>query len=1142
MKKLLLLLAVITTAFSSFAQSDPLREKLDSVFQHVNKSLIPTGYLKEYGAEFTPLHWFNGVLTDSNNVTGMDAFRLAYTDLSTAKIQAALPSMPALTTVNARIDSLRGGAAAPVVILYGAYASLRDDALSQNLMTIANQQVYDVAGRSSSPYLTNILFAAAAGRTRFRDTVRLTFTPTLYYTNTALMVTALWVDFKDGAGFRTIPAGGTVTKVYADSSGLKPVAYKAQLSNGAFLYCHGSVGVKVTPATAGNASGRYIGSDPKAAEKFVSVFSGEDWGDDKLQIRYSLSNPTRNSGAPHLRKPLIYVEGYDVEGDYDIMDLIRDDAINKKGEWVQLATEYDFMHDLDDVAGYDLVFVNYNTLRSFTQNTLMLQRVIEWVNSDKVAGGFGANKNVVLGVSAGGVLSRYTLARITKQQGAAATDARLLITMDSPHQGSNVPLGFQHFLYDIGECQVLGQKIKDQFEDLKKFYILNEAPATRELLKARVTDGDGTVSINSFLNGDNSPYQQMVRFSPSDNQPSYRFIATAQGSQCAVPVLPSDGVMLANYDGLFTHFRLNAIPWVVSSKWHLRTQINAIPASGMVQQIEYFHYTRRVALWGIGLGWKTMREKSHNNPVAFTGWDAAPGSTQSVTGRTNGALTTGLQNQLPLFVALFVPREILILNGGLNMNITQDLFSFVSTTSALDAPAGTPLNQPYVFPQTGNAATRTEKYIAQEPFTEGGVTLFNKNHTDFTARNAKWIYEEMEGGNSTQVACSSVCNIFMIVEDGQVCAGSKSYKLNYPAAGTVNWSVSPAGLAGLEISGLNNSTATLYFQQTGTVTLTATFRDGCNNLITQTKTITFTDERTTHTNDAVTLSDANPWCPGEVRTLSVNGTYPPFTRFDWSLSGAFAITSALPHGPSIQVQYNGGATANEAFSVAITSPCAFVTVEPRYFASFGDLVEGTITWPGTRPVPLQADNDVPENNATVSITVAGAAAGVQYELISGLPEVWGVFASHPNQMFVYNRAGGKFSFEASFANNSPCGPIPPLPFNINLSNARQDYTKVFRVYPNPLGPTTSIATVDINLAATASPLIQDCISAAQGRIRVEVLDFGGNPTGIVVTGAPGAAQVYVDMSSQPQGQTYLFVIRVLDCPSGIYQEVHQVIY
>lgn len=61
MKKLLLFVTIIIVSLQTFGQTDPIREKLDSIFQHVDKSQIPTGYLKEYGAEFMPLHWFNGI-------------------------------------------------------------------------------------------------------------------------------------------------------------------------------------------------------------------------------------------------------------------------------------------------------------------------------------------------------------------------------------------------------------------------------------------------------------------------------------------------------------------------------------------------------------------------------------------------------------------------------------------------------------------------------------------------------------------------------------------------------------------------------------------------------------------------------------------------------------------------------------------------------------------------------------------------------------------------------------------------------------------------------------------------------------------------------------------------------------------------
>ncbi len=819
MKKLLLLLSILTAWMHNFGQLDPLRLKLDSIFQYVDKTQVPTGYLKEYGAELMPIHCFNGLLTDSNAVADIDAFRATYTDISTAKIQVQLPAMTDLTVVNTQISSFVNDAATPIVLLYGNYASMRNDALSQNLFTVSNQRIFDVPGRTQSPYTTNTLFAAASIKKVFTNTVIFTYNPSLYYSNTNTTISTLWVDFKDGQGYKTIPLNGTVSKTYTDSSSTKLIDFKVQLSTGAFVYCHSSVDVFVTSTIVSN---RYVGTDPYSREVTVPTVPGEGLGGDIMQIRYSVNNPTRTTVTPHLRKPLIYVEGYDVSGKYDILNLIKNEVLDK-GEWVNLAlipNGYDFMNDLDDIAGYDLVFLNYNTLRSFEDNSKMLQHVIEWIKQDKTAGGF-TEKNVIIGTSAGGILCRYTLARMTKTISSASTDTKLLITHDSPHQGANVPLAFQHFLYDLGNVRVLGKKISDNLGDLNDFYVLNTKPATAQLLKARVIDENGNVVINTFLNGANSPYQQMVRFALADNPPAYRYIATAQGSQCGIPVMQASGLPIANYDGVFAiakfrWFYQNIVH--ITTKYFLTTQLNAIPSSGIQSQIEYFKYVRRISFWGIVFNTVTLKEVSRSNPVGFTDWDAAPGSTQSINDRTKGKFTAGLDKQKLVWYA----TPFINLRAGLSMNITQDLFSFVSTVSALDAPPGTPLNPVYIFPINGTSNTSFQKYIAQEKFSVGSTNYYNQNHTDFSARNAKWMFNEMENVVPNNLDCSNECGStsnYSITGNNPICTPTV-YSVNPLTNGvTVTWSATPLGLVSFNpVSGFQTTVSKV---SSGNVTITA---------------------------------------------------------------------------------------------------------------------------------------------------------------------------------------------------------------------------------------------------------------------------------------------------------------------------------
>lgn len=71
MKKYLLYVLIQLATWSGYAQVDSAQQELDQIFQYIDKSQIPTGYLNEYGADVVYKKWFNGTLTDSNFVLGM---------------------------------------------------------------------------------------------------------------------------------------------------------------------------------------------------------------------------------------------------------------------------------------------------------------------------------------------------------------------------------------------------------------------------------------------------------------------------------------------------------------------------------------------------------------------------------------------------------------------------------------------------------------------------------------------------------------------------------------------------------------------------------------------------------------------------------------------------------------------------------------------------------------------------------------------------------------------------------------------------------------------------------------------------------------------------------------------------------------
>ena len=217
-------------------------------------------------------------------------------------------------------------------------------------------------------------------------------------------------------------------------------------------------------------------------------------------------------------------------------------------------------------------------MRSITENADYLLQAIDWINNNKQNNANGIREqNVVMGISMGGLVSRYALAKRTKANTAIInpTETKQLITMDSPHQGANVPLGIQHFLYDFGDAKIV-VKIKTVSDELRAFYYANSLPSTQQQLLLRVTGADGGRVNNTFL-ASNGIYRSMVDY----NSP-YPFYAISNGSQCANPVMQPNSLIIKKDGEVAT---ANWLLFFYKNKYRLDVQVNSLPAYGIQSQI-----------------------------------------------------------------------------------------------------------------------------------------------------------------------------------------------------------------------------------------------------------------------------------------------------------------------------------------------------------------------------------------------------------------------------------------------------------------------------------------------------------------------------------------------------------------------------
>jgi hypothetical protein len=137
-------------------------------------------------------------------------------------------------------------------------------------------------------------------------------------------------------------------------------------------------------------------------------------------VAYVYLSPSSQAGHEPV-KPVIISEGFD--------DL---DNTN----WPELYRAAAGLVEALRQQGCDIIMVNYDDpYRKIEDNAVALEHVITQVNGNKI----GSNKNVVIGASLGGVIARYAL--VDMEQNGPDHQARLYISLDSPHEGANLPLG-----------------------------------------------------------------------------------------------------------------------------------------------------------------------------------------------------------------------------------------------------------------------------------------------------------------------------------------------------------------------------------------------------------------------------------------------------------------------------------------------------------------------------------------------------------------------------------------------------------------------------------------------------------------------------------------------------------------------------
>ncbi len=992
---ILVTLQAISQTFTppSFADVDNnYRTYVNQVFGALEANRVSTGLLADYGFDFTDPKIYNGSVLVDSTLMEQGIYSDLYKTIFTSKFNTTAGSLRHPSVQDSLCYIARQKEVITLSGLLFQYNAIDPNAQANGKMQTVNGQLKDkyVNGVWQNPYQQLKTVAISPSTITYNLTYCSVVLPSnLFLSNISSQISSIQFNADDGLGYRALPYNTSLSLNYADT-GWKHWMFKITLTSGQLLYSHSKVHFANTSniAGSGGAGSRGVPDARRtitATESYNGAFGVAD-----IIISY------RNAGDRVLRRPLIVAEGFDPgwilspeepegESTFDgFVGTIRRSNSNNLRALIS-----------DDPSQYDLVYVNWRNGTDFLQrNELVLEEVIRWINANKQPLAGVRQPNVVLGTSMGGVIARMALGRMDRGGGTrngtggfAAHQTRLYVSLDAPHQGANVPLGYQalarhgaRIYISTGPLALLAetvQFIRNGVSPLQALFLADQ-PAAKQLLTNR---------IDFFYNQSNTTNQQFLQ--ELRTQWAYpaniRNVAISDGSECAVDQEFAPGSsLLYHYRSTKTRFigdlifmvagagleylgapGIITIPLIIpgSNKFELTLDIKAI-VNGGGNRVYYgnIKLTKKV-LWLVPVS-INIANRSYNAPTGILPFDTYPG----------GFYTVTLDNQPGS-----ASQDWMFTYN--NSFYIQRRFSFIPTTSALDigrgnttltnanytaryigaTPPAAPFNTPFA-----NFTTSFNQDGSQWAFDNRNLRrLNNQPHENLFIRSANWLAEEMNGNITVRTNCSAFCGLIISGSDQDLVCNSATYNVPFITGATYSWTASPSGI--VTITNPTSNVITINRLQNGTVTLTANITEP--NCL----------QSALRLNRIVTLSSA----PDNyyISNIYVYPSPPQVDVYTSSSGNSQVVTSW-----SISVSNGGGTRSDVGYPPAITtvdggSNCGYHTVMLTANNNCGSYSSSSsFTRPGCRVIHLSPN----PANGYVTVTDTDTSPDNKHNPASGI--------------------------------------------------------------------------------------------------------------------------------------------------------------
>ena len=379
----------------------------------------------------------------------MHHFYTVYKAISQSDLQKRFIPLESLKEKTATLYATQ---AIPLAILHSEFETIADEAFKDGRLVQDSKGFVERTTKSPGIFKKHevTIISTLRSRTKGLETKFKISLENIFNTTTN-KVNAINIDFNDEKGFRKVAVDEEITVNYS-VAGKKEINVQLLFSDGKIKNRTFTLDVRYSLKDLKNVFNRTANSYTASRTPALSVYGEAVSYPGKGEYEIFLST---ESGAV-LDKPIIIIDGFDptdsrpiagytdgstgefVNGIYELLNF------DDNGSPSNLA-------DLVRAEGFDVVILNFpeytraadgKTIDGGTdfieRNAMLLVDLIDIINLQKV----GTNKNVIIGPSMGGLISRYALNYMESQ--SLNHDTRLWLSFDSPHNGANVPIGFQH--------------------------------------------------------------------------------------------------------------------------------------------------------------------------------------------------------------------------------------------------------------------------------------------------------------------------------------------------------------------------------------------------------------------------------------------------------------------------------------------------------------------------------------------------------------------------------------------------------------------------------------------------------------------------------------------------------------------------